>query len=533
MTDRPIPRPDVGILNVSAKAQAGRSIGTNEGSTSARDVRVLAEGTGISLAGKLAGRGLHFLGQIVLARLLGPAAFGLYAIGWTLFRLSSVIGTLGLDRGVIRYATRHRIKDSARFEGVLAQSLGLAFLSGALVAAVLFSMAPWLAERVFNKPDLTMVIRLFAVGVPLFTGLKVAASATRITQRMLYSVIAVDIVQPVSALVLIVIFYTLGWRLIALVGAAVVSVAIALVVGLYYVKQLFPQAFRLRTGSASVARDLVVFSLSASFTATMPVWFIWTDRLMVGYFLPATDVGVFQAVTQLAILFIPIVGACDAIFSPMIADLQYKGEKERLGELYKVRTKWGYYLGAPLFLGIFYAPQEIMQLVFGNGYKGGYSTLLVLVVGQLPFVVAGAVALLLIMTGHQKRWFLVSIGMLFVNIVLDWLLIPRFGTIGAALSTACVMIGLFVFGLFQVRLTLRLWPYDRRHVKGFVATLLAVGALFVLKKAQISSPGMDVVLGFVVSTGTLGAGLYLLGLDAEDRHVVRSLLARLRRGRAG
>jgi O-antigen/teichoic acid export membrane protein len=49
-------------------------------------VQQLAEGTGIGLVGRFAGRFLSLMGDIIVARILGPAVFGLYSIGLTIFR---------------------------------------------------------------------------------------------------------------------------------------------------------------------------------------------------------------------------------------------------------------------------------------------------------------------------------------------------------------------------------------------------------------------------------------------------------------
>lgn len=68
------------------------------------DAARLAKGAGVLLGGRLLGRGISFAVQIVLGRLLGPALFGLYAIGWNVFLLLGLTASLGLEHGVVRYA---------------------------------------------------------------------------------------------------------------------------------------------------------------------------------------------------------------------------------------------------------------------------------------------------------------------------------------------------------------------------------------------------------------------------------------------
>jgi O-antigen/teichoic acid export membrane protein len=493
------------------------------------EVAKLAKGAGITLAGKLTGRFVHTLGQIAIARLLGPESFGLYAIGWTLLNMIGLISPLGLDHGVIRYASRYWRTNSSKLNGVLLQSLSLAVLSGAVIGSCLYLLAPWLAERVFQKPDLTLVIRGFSPAFALLAGLRVAAATTRVSQRMQYSVYAQDLAQPVSNLLLVLVFYLLGWRLIGAVAAGVSSFAIALFLALRYVKRLFPQAFARQNQSTLVAGELLAFSLPATFAGIFANFTNRVDRLLVGYFRPAAEVGIYQAVSQSAILFATVMGAFNAIFSPVIAELYHKQEIRRIGELFKVSTKWGLYLSLPLFLTMSFAPRESLSVIFGPRYESGYAALVVLSVAQLVNVGTGAVGPLLVMTGHQKKWFVISGMMLAANIALNLLLVPRFGLLGAALGSVCAVVGLFSLGLYQVKRLLGIWPYDRRYFKGVLATALAVGALFLLRAFELDSPALSLFLTATVSTGVFVAALILSGLDAEDREFIGLIRSRLRK----
>ena len=121
------------------------------------DLKRLASGASVATAGRVAGRGLNFLVQVILARLLGPALFGLYVIGWTFIRIASMIGPLGLDQGVIRFGTKYWRKDRTKFKEVVFFSSGISLLSGLLIGLILFWSAPFLSETVFQKPGLLFV----------------------------------------------------------------------------------------------------------------------------------------------------------------------------------------------------------------------------------------------------------------------------------------------------------------------------------------------------------------------------------------
>lgn len=176
------------------------------------DITTLAKGTGISFVGKYAGRGLHAVGQVILARLLGPELYGLYGLGWTTLRLVGSLGPLGLDRGMIHFSARSWRTNLSEFKGVFLQTFSLAVIAGLIIGALLFITAP-LLETYLNKPGLELVLRGFAFAIPLVTGLSVLIAATQVSRRMQYSVLADDLGQPLANIVLVLLFFSLGFGL--------------------------------------------------------------------------------------------------------------------------------------------------------------------------------------------------------------------------------------------------------------------------------------------------------------------------------
>ena len=80
--------------------------------------------------------------------------------------------------------------------------------------------------------------------------------------------------------------------------------------------------------------------------------------------------------------------------------------------------------------------KSIIRLLYGYKYVPAYAPLLILTIGQLINAGAGSVGNVLSMTGNQTDALKGHIISAFFNIILCFILIPRFGIIGAAISTA-------------------------------------------------------------------------------------------------
>ena len=490
-------------------------------SETAKDVRRMAAGAGIALGGKLMGRCVALAGNVVLAHILGPVAFGLYAIGWTITKIATMLTPLGLDSGVIRFASPELGQNPCRVKGAITQSLEISLASGLTLGLALYFVAPWLGENVFHQTSLITVFRCFAFAFPLVSCLKVAAAATRVSQRMKFSVLTEDAGQPAAALLLILIFYFFGWKLGGALAAFDFSFGIALILAIYYIHRLFPEVSLKSIRSDLGRRELLFFSLPTSLSLMFGILLLWVDRLFVGYYRSPAEAGVYHAASQLSVALAVILSAFGAIVNPMIARLYHQGKKERLEELYRVSTKWSLYLSLPVFLVMCFVPRETVSVIFGKPYAAGWLLLPILGMGQLINSGTGAVGGLLVMTGHQNALSILSGVTFLANVGLAVILVPRFGMAGAAAGTALTIALLSVASIFMARRFLNLWPYDGRYWKGVLATGVASAGLLLLRLLPFTSPGLLLTAAVFVS-GCLFSGVLLgLGLDPEDKEFIR------------
>lgn len=487
----------------------------------------LAKGAGISLVGVGLGRGLDFVKQIAMARLLGPEAFGLYAIGWNFLRIIGILIPLGLHNGVVHFATAHWRTEDGVFKSIVVRSVGISFAIGWVATAILFFLAPWITTSLFKEPEYLPLFRLFLFMLPFMSALRVAANASRISQRMQYSVASEEIAQATVNLVLFFAFYAIGWELFGAILSTVLSFAAGLALAVYYLYRLFGPAMRSTAISSVSNRQLLSYSVPTALSGMFGVIISRVDRLFLGYYWPAADVGVYQAAAQLSVIMAIVLNAFNMILTPMIAEQYHRDNKEQLEELFRVNTKWGIYCVVPLVLVIMFAAEDIMTVLFGEAYIGGATALQILTVGQFINIATGATGIMLIMTGHQQQWFRLSMAIVVINLILNLTLIPRWGIEGAAVATATTVGGLFAIGLLIVRHVLHMWPYDRRYVKGLIAATAT--ALALLGVAALSlSPVPSLILSAAVSGGVFIGLLLLLGLDAEDKAFIQLIQKRIR-----
>jgi O-antigen/teichoic acid export membrane protein len=509
------------------KKTAATEINGNEEHRRSDAVGRLAVGASISLVGKIAGRGIDFTKQVVLARLLSVEAFGLYALIWNLLRIVGILGILGLQNGVVQFAMPFHQKEGGKFKDVILRALVLSLTVAIGVSGLLWVSAPWLAANLFDDPGFTPAFRVFVFILPPMIGLRVAANATRISQRMQYAIYAEELLQSISALLLFLLFFMAGWQLFGAILAATFSYVLAFVLICYYLYRLFPTAFRQKRQPALTNKTLLTYSIPTAFASMFGVVVNRFDRLFIGYYLSTAEVGVYQAAAQFSIVFALVLDGFNSIFSPMIVDLYYKGHYAELQDIFRISTKWAIYVNLPFFLVIFLAPASFMEAVFGPAYLAGAIPLVILTAGQAVNISVGGVGMMLVMTGRQKAWFVTSGSMMLLSIVLNVTLIPRWGIVGAAVATAVTISLLFILGLLQVRFLLHLWPYDGRYKKGLLAAAVAIAGILLMRLFWWLPPLPDVLFTTLLSGALFFGTLLLLGLDEEDKTFLRALSAKI------
>ena len=196
--------------------------------------------------------------------------------------------------------------------------------------------------------------------------------------------------------------------------------------------------------------------------------------------------------------------------------------------LFQTLTKWILAFTLPLAISVIAFSKPLMR-IFGADFEVGWSILIVGTIGQVVNCGTGSVGYLLLMSGHEKRLFRVQMWMAVTMVVLNVLLIPRLGILGAATAAACVNLGTNSWNLREVRANLGLWPYNGSYLLLVVptgATILAV--LGLLHIGRGISNWLLVASGLATAYVLFFSTLAIFGLDADDRLVLRAVWSRVR-----
>jgi O-antigen/teichoic acid export membrane protein len=482
----------------------------------------IARGAVVTSGGVSAHRVLTTATEFILARGLGPLAYGVYALAWRISQLLVRVVTFGSVPTLQRFLpSTNDSSEQSRLTG-LAYATTVAF--GALIALLVWLTAPWINDHTVSHPDFPLTLGLFGTLVGLVGLLMVTAAIFRAIGSARGEVLFNKLLRPGARLVGAVVALSLGFSVVGVTGTIVVCTVAFVVVGV-------PVSIRV-TGIAPTLRgirgEVRRFYNHAGPVAMSSLGKIFQNRIdliMVGAMLTAVSAGVYNVVLVLvSIAWIPL-RSYNQLLPPVASDLYSSGRIDVLNHVYTSVTRQVVTAVLP-FLALFAVFGEQLLGVFGSTYTAGYEPLLVYLGGVFVGHAVGATGWLLIMTDHQYARMALDWLLATLNIVLTYLFVRQFGLVGAALGTS---LAIAVQNSLQVLLLRRfegLWPFDRTFL-----TPLGAGAVMaaVMLTARYALSGVPAVaVGVIVGVLAYVGSLLVLGVDPRDRLVVDELVARYR-----
>ncbi len=515
------------------------------------NVAKVARGAGISTAGQGIGKLLAFATQPVLARLLGVQFYGFYTAGVALINGLQILSRFGMENGVVRYVAHYREHgDAARVRGTIVMALLFPIILSLILSSVLFFGAGFIADSGWlkeNGANMVSVLRAFAFVLPFFVFMSMTAWATQGFQTVTYAAYIQQLIRPGLFLVFVGVCYVLGARIYGVIAAYALSMLLAGVVGLYYLRKLFPKLLDRREETRFETKALFGVSIPMSITQGAQYLDNFSAILILGIFAAGAPVGIFNAAARTATFLTVVRFAFSGIFSPIISGLHARQDTEEMGRLYKDVSRWIFTGAFALFLVIVVFGPEIMG-IFGPKFGAGVTALVIVAVAQLYSSAVGPAPRMLAMTENQNYAMIATTTAAITGVIVSFILIPRFEVMGAAIGMATAIIVENTGTMSAVKWRLGYWPVNRVWLKPLTAGLIAAVVTYLLK---VTLP-LDAIFGFLplpVSVPTiifLGGFLvvlffgllWLLGFSETDKEFLgtfwrvaqRALPRRFRKG---
>lgn len=444
------------------------------------------QGAAITLVGKFLGAVIGFLGTIAITNFLGASVFGGFSYATSVLTIAVMFSAFGLTTGVTRFMSRER--GASYFTAGVGITGGLSLIIG----TGLFFLAPVIAEVAF-EPGATPYIQGAAVAVPFLTLGNIAIAAARGRMFALPGTLFPDIIQPIVKFVGVGIIVVLGAGTVAVASIIPLMAIASFIGGWAYLSYIGFELNRPTTTEISV-----IVSFSTPLVFTKGIWFLMNnaDTLLVGYYIGQTAVGIYAAAFSLAVLLNLVVNSVGSLFMPNVGTLVDDEDFAEVRRVYMIATQWMVILSTPIAFGLFTFPDLALR-VFGPEFPEAQTALVFLTFGFLSHIIAGLNGSALQSLNMTKVLLRNQSAAVAINLVLNILLIPKWGVLGAAVATSISFIVSNLSHSLVLYREVGIIPLDRK-----TAAVLFVGLLGGVAVGQMA--GLSTVAGAVLASVVFG-----------------------------
>jgi O-antigen/teichoic acid export membrane protein len=511
----------------------------------------ILSGTGQNAIGLVIAVVATFATQVLITRAFGRAVFGIVTIATQIAFVGSYFTRYGMDAAAVRLvAIQVGRGESNAVRRTASRSIAIAAGASALVAVAVFLAAGPVARALYphSAHVVRPAIQAAALALPFAALAQVWLGATRGLKIMRYTLYLQFAGQPVFWIALMLAL----WPIAKTAGMSVLAYAASWMVaalGAWWGWER--EARRLERGelvegpgaaprpgrgpTTAQWGSMLRYGTPRAPAALFSQALFWGDLFVFAHYAATKGaVGVYSAAVRAAQALVLFLTSVSLVFSPFVADLYERGDRERLDQLYKTVTRWTMAATLPVLLVLAIVPGPILK-IFGGTFSSGKVALEILIVGQFTNVSVGAVGFILIMVGRTGWDLLVYASSFVLDVAVAIALAPHLGMKGAAIAQTSTLIVSNAARLYLVWRFVGIWPFDRHYARLAVPALagaIVMGAAHVVlhRAAWPTDLGGSLVAGWFAYGVAMLAG----GLKPAERRALTTVLRRVvvRSGRA-
>lgn len=389
-----------------------------------------------ALSAKIIATGLAMISSIFVARVYGVEIMGIMALVNSLIILATIFTNLGTPNSIMRLIPEHINKYSISSAFRVYRKIqylvgGVSIITGTL----LFLGADWIANTVFSKPQLSGFFALAACFVIAKSIMDLNTSAVRglrLNRIFAFLQLLPDLCKLIFLITATYLFFNQNIPVYALFASWLVTAMAGLIIMQY--------AFKKRMTTGGFVENLPVKNiLSISLPMLMSTSMVFiigrSGVIILGMFRPEAEVGYYSIAVNLATLAAFALQAINSMSASKFSELYHSNKIDELFYVAKKSAKLIFWTTVPILLSLAVFGKPIISLLYGQSFAVAYPALLLLALGQFVNSVSGSTAMFMNMTGHQIALRNIMAGAAVINVILNLLLIPSYGIIGAALAS--------------------------------------------------------------------------------------------------
>ena len=461
----------------------------------------------VSLIWQIAFTLIGFLSTMYFAHVVGAGILGAYFLFLSYYSIIGLMTDGGFGGAAIKRISEGEEPDAYFSAFVVLRSV---FVTAVLV--VLIAFHSYFVD--FDNAGI-LIWLLVALVVSLLHGTvsngitgcgKIGISATA------------GFIGSVSQILVQVVAVFLGYSIAGLAGGFVVGLIISAVVQLHFFDLHF-----VRFGWRHL-KSLSSFSFWSFLVYSGGLVFMYSDSVMIGYYMNNAAVGVYRVIFQFTSLAAFTTSALHGTLWPKVSRWNQIGETGLIEESLSRALIYSLILALPLFVGGALLGDKLLYYFYGADFVN-YTTLMILFIVQIVNVFQYFLTTYLSAMNQVKEVSKITVAAVVINIILNAMFIPLIGISGAAVATLVTMTlnAILARRILARKITFRV---ERSSLLNILRASIAMGTVvgvywLVVPMSSIWLTLVPAVLGGVVY------GVLILKLDRKIYEELKEIMLQM------
>jgi O-antigen/teichoic acid export membrane protein len=390
----------------------------------------LIKGSYTILFFKLAGAALMLGVNLILANNYGAKYLGVFNLIFTILQISSMISRAGLDIYFIKIIPS--LNTTSKVTGFLRKSFLRIIFSSIIVSLFLFIIAPLIDDYFFKEFDAAEYIIWISLLLLPYTFFTLIPEILRSYEDVfIYSFIK-NLLFQLSLLssMLFIILLNLGNIINSLNYAIIISSFISLLILYFFLRKKEISFSKNTKYTDPILRNSYHMFLTSSILLFMGN----LDQFMIGYFIDEENVGYYSACIRLSVIVTFVLSSVTSYITPKISKAYALKDFSLLKLRYDEASRLIIWSSLPLILILVIFPNFFLGL-FGEEFRGLKNIFYVVIGMNVANIFFGPLLYILNLMDLHIYVRNVLFFAFVLNFILNFILIPKYGVTGAAVST--------------------------------------------------------------------------------------------------
>ena len=231
------------------------------------------------------------------------------------------------------------------------------------------------------------------------------------------------------------------------------------------------------------------------------------DTTMLGKIIAdKAETGYYEQSQKIIRVLLTVVTSLGTVMVPRMASMYANGEKEKINEYMDKSFNFTYLLSFPIMFGLIAISKDFVPWFFGPGYTKVITLMTIIVPIILLMGVANIIGTQYLIPTKRQKEFTISVTVgIFVNFILNYIMINLWKSIGACIATVISQLVVDLIQILYIRKEVNLKAVFRLSYKYFFAGIVMF-ACCMLIQAMISGficVVIQIVVGVIIYFGIL------------------------------